>query len=59
MTFSNMADLKKPIFQGNIGQNEKFAKKAPNIAFFLIKEGNGVSNMFFKFQDNTKKDFFF
>ena len=52
----------KADFQGNIGQNWIFAKKVPNIGispgFLLIKEGNGVSNMFCKFQDNTMKIFF-
>ena len=62
MTFSNMADLKKPIFREIKGKIEFSPKKVPNIeispGFLLIKEGNGVSNMFCKFQDNTMKIFF-
>ena len=50
-------------FQGNIGQNWIFAKRAPNIGiftrfFFIIKEGNGVSKMFCKFQHHTMNIFF-
>ena len=49
-------------FQGNIGQNWIFHQKSSKYRnftrFLLIKEGNGVSNMFCKFQDNIMKIFF-
>ena len=52
----------KADFHGNKGQNWIFAKIVQNIGIspgvFLIKEGNGVSNMFCKFRVNTMKIFF-
>ena len=62
-----MADMKRTIFR-EIWDKIEFSPKKFQISEFhqffffvviiLIKEGNGVSNMFCKFQDNTMKIFF-
>ena len=59
-----MAELKIADFQWNIGQNLKFRKTFLIILsefhrdFWLIREGNDISNTHGKFQDHTISQFF-